>query len=161
MHCHVVEVASLQELTVAKRLEVRTFVPLYVREIRHARRITQRTYPLYSRYIFAWFDSREHREVLMTRGVRGVLHRAGSDLPAIVPERVIAGIRAVTGCADYTLGERLRVSGGRWDGLEGLFASKEEDRVMLLLSMLGRDIEIEVPRACVTRDLSVSETARY
>jgi transcriptional antiterminator RfaH len=128
----------------------RIFIPTYVREIRHARRVELRVLPLFSRYLFCWMHSSDVGNVRRVRGVADVLRRAGSLEPAFLPQAALDCLLTVSD-ADLKLGEMLRVCRGRWDGLQGLFMRREEERVILMISMLGKDVELSVPAAHVTK----------
>lgn len=141
---HVVETSSLSTLLIPQRLSaegIRVFVPTYTRKTHHTRRGEVKTYSLYGRYVFAWFDASQLRTVLKCKGVVGVLRKAGSIQPSVVDDALVEGIAAVVD-PGFLPGEPVRVTCGRLEGLDGLFSRCEDDRVMVMLSMLGRKVEM-------------------
>lgn len=153
---HVIESSTLEIEAVARRLQGEgwdALAPMYEREVRHARRIEKRRYPLYGRYLFAWFDPQDMGRILRVRGVAGVLRRAGSRLPAVVSDAVVEGIDETVRLPEFEVGDELVVVRGRMEGMRGLFARREEDRVFLLLSLLGKEVEMPFP----VKSLSKSE----
>ena len=87
---------------------------------------------------------------------RGVvdLVRNGSD-PIDVPEPIIAGVKAREDENGYVLlgnnlglarGDRFRIGGGAFfDQIAVFEAKRDEDRVIALLSLLGRQVTVQVP----------------
>lgn len=148
---HVVECGSLDVLGLARRLECKTYVPVYSREIRHARRVEVRAMPLYGRYFFAWFDRTELRSVLRVRGVVGVLRKAGSIHPAEVPDAFVEGLRNTIIETDFELGDDVEISHGSWKGFRGALSGVEEQRVKVMFSMLGRECGIWIDKHEVSR----------
>lgn len=134
---------------------IKALCPMYSREVRHARRTELKSYPLYSRYMFAWLEDDQLREVLSIRECFNVLRKAGSPRElAIVPDRVI---EALDYCGienrPFAVGEELIVKHGNWEGVCGLFSRDEDERVFLLFKMLGREVEIPFHRHEVGKTL--------
>lgn len=143
---NVVELSTVNTVALADRLiaeGIRAYAPLYNAEIRHARRVEIRRLPLYGRYIFAWIDEGQLRSVLKTRGVVSVLHKAGSIEPAVVDDRIVELCGYVESVTDFNRGDEVMIRGGRWDGLCGLFDKREDRRITIMLSMLGKTVPYE------------------
>lgn len=150
---YVVEGTSLDVERLAARVPCRTYVPTYMREIHHARRVETRAFPLYGRYFFAWFDTSALRSVLRVRGVVGVLRRAGSILPAMVDDAFVEGLKSTTIMEDFELGDDVEIRGGRWNGFQGIFSKNDGKRMAVMFSMLGKDCEMWVDRNEIIRPL--------
>lgn len=111
---------------------------------------------LFSRYLFVQADHL-HQSVAPIRSTRGAvgLVRFGG-VPAVVPDEVIALIRAraeaETGLhADPTRsfrkGDRVAVAEGPFAGLEGIFTSDDgERRAVILMELLGKTHRVRVSR---------------
>jgi hypothetical protein len=144
MPAAVVQTSVIDARSVAGRIGwARTWVPVYSREVRHARRVEVRTFPLFSRYFFAWIEPDDVGKIKKVRGVVDVLRKAGSTEPSYVREDALACLGDVAQ-PEYKIGDMLRIAHGRWAGLEGLFSRREDERVFLLISILGKDIEVPV-----------------
>lgn len=132
-----------------ERQEFQAWLPRLEREVRIRGRWQTRIEPLFPRYLFlrgtAGVD--DFSTVRSTRGV-GDFVRFGVD-PAIVPDQVIEYLQATadpdTGihhlgnpASRFKAGDRVLVLEGPFAGLEGvLLQEKGEDRVIVLLSILG------------------------
>lgn len=115
-----------------------------------------RTESLFPRYVFLHSDPslQSLAPVRNTRGVCTIVRFGGE--PARVPDAVIDQIRSrMDGdCGFVRLtppalepGAKVRIHEGPFSGLDAIFtAAHGEDRVRLLLSMLGTEREIVVPR---------------
>jgi hypothetical protein len=108
-----------------------------------------RTFPLFSRYFFAWIYPEDVGKIKRVKGVVDVLRRAGSTEPAYVPEAALELLDYPI--VDFNCGDHLMVVRGQWEGLQGLFLRREEDRVFFLISMLGRKVEHSVPAFHVSK----------
>ena len=112
------------------------------------------TEALFPGYLFARFDLVESlRRVQSCRGVRGVVH-FGSRWPAI-PEAAIRELQLRLGeetvrvlTPEFQPGDRVRISGGAFHGLEALVSQvlSGRERVAVLLEFLGRQTTVEVSR---------------
>jgi transcriptional antiterminator RfaH len=110
------------------------------------------TESLFPNYLFARFDWRTSlRLIHHTGGVAGIVH-FGSRWPTI-PDVAIAELRSAIGeeelrTIDATLdvGQEVRISGGAFDGLEGVVTRiiPGRQRVAVLLDFLGRQATVEV-----------------
>ena len=127
------------------------------RTVRAASGMVVRTESLFPRYVFIHSDPsiQSLEPVRSTRGVTTIVRFGG--VPAIVPDLVIEQIRARIDVDDgfvklappeMLAGTRVRINEGPFSGLDAIFAARHgEDRVRLLLTMLGSEREIVVPRS--------------
>jgi transcriptional antiterminator RfaH len=122
--------------------------------VSHARRRELALRPLFPRYLFAGIDgaAMRWRPILSTFGVSDVV-RAG-DRPAPVPGQVVAAIRTreQEGAFDgldlqhrLRPGELVRVTAGAFEDMVGRLAElRDQDRVVVLLDLLGRAVRAEL-----------------
>jgi len=115
-----------------------------------------RTESLFPRYVFLRSDPslQSLAPIRSTRGVTGVVRFGGE--PASVPDAVIAQILARIdpedgfvrlGVPDLLPGAAVRINEGPFTGLDAIFVSyHSDDRVRLLLQMLGSEREIVIPK---------------
>jgi transcriptional antiterminator RfaH len=135
------------------------YFPRYRKTRSHARRRDVVAAPLFPRYIFVGFDAMNAawRSIRSTRGVIDLV-RHGVD-PVPVPEGAIDEIRAREDDGGYILlgkhlrlarGDRFRIDSGPFASCEAIFeAKKDEERVIALLSMLGREVSVVLPIGAV------------
>lgn len=131
------------------------YLPQFLKRRRHARKTDYVKTPLFPRYMFVRLDlgQMRWRPVLSTIGVS---HLVGNDgRPSAVPVGLVEDIRAHEG-PDGTVpapvdvpfedGQAVRIESGAFASQVGFFKClAENDRVALLLDMLGRKIEVRVP----------------
>lgn len=129
--------------------------PRYLRKVRHARRLQERISSLFPRYLFVSFErtAPSWRSIRSTRGVIDLV-RNGLD-PVPVSNDLIVGIRAredESGCVlvgrqiSLKKGQSFRLRDPAFAGQELIFdCQKDNDRVVALLSMMGREFSVEVP----------------
>jgi transcriptional antiterminator RfaH len=127
--------------------------------ISHARRRQSVLRPLFPRYLFAGVDraSMRWRPILSTRGVSGVV-RAG-DEPVPVPAGLVAALRAQEAAGLFNriaarpalkVGELVRVTVGAFQEMVGqLIEMRDQDRVVVLLELLGRKVRAQLESAAV------------
>src|SRR3546814_9257678 len=136
-----------------------TYLPRRMKERRHARRCERVTAPLFPRYLFVELDlgAQRWRAVNGTFGVSYLV--AMGERPAPVPSGIVEAIRAredehglveVPAESPFRRGETVRITGGALSDQTGLFeAMDDRQRIVVLLSMLGRDLRVRVPAATV------------
>jgi transcriptional antiterminator RfaH len=130
------------------------YLPRYRTWISHARRRQIMLRPLFPRYLFAGveFNSMRWRPILSTIGVTDVV-RAG-DEPTTVPPEIVTAIREreKVGAFDRVdprrslrLGGLVRVTAGAFEDMVGrLVELRDEDRVVVLLELLGRAVRAQL-----------------
>jgi transcriptional antiterminator RfaH len=138
-----------------------TYLPCYRKRRSHARRIEMVQAPVFPRYLFIQMD--EHaapwRAVRSTVGVADIV-RLG-DRPAPLPEGIVEAIQAredgdgMVSLAAPNLfhkGEKLQIGAGAFQGQTGLFeCAGDDERVVILLELLGRGVRVSVPVMDVAR----------
>jgi transcriptional antiterminator RfaH len=132
------------------------YLPHYRRRIRHARRDGVALRPLFPGYLFVRLDPELHRwrSINGTIGVRRIL--TDGDGPRCVPDTIVDEIIAredETGAIKlispiFAPGQAVRLAGGPFADVSGLFEeARDENRVVLLLSLLGREVRVVAPAA--------------
>lgn len=131
------------------------FLPRYRKRRRHARRTDWVNAPLFPGYLFVRLDTAltQWRPILSTVGVRDLI-RFG-DRPTPVPvglveeisrRRNAAGLLEIHQPAPFEQGESVRILSGPLTNAVGLFDCEDDDqRVMILLDMMGRQVRVRVP----------------
>ncbi len=131
------------------------YVPLCRKLHRHARRTEAVKAPVFPRYVFVALDLTADRWNSVN-GTRGICHlvRYG-DRPAAVPEGIVEAYRAqendhgfvsLASLALLERGARLRMLDGAFAGQTGRYERMTADeRLVLLLDVLGREVSISVP----------------
>lgn len=134
------------------------YLPRYRRRVRHARRNEIVLRPLFPGYLFVNLDPERcrWRSINGTVGVREIL--TNGDTPLAVPDRIIDEIRAredESGAVKlvaptFARGQVVRLLEGPMADVNGLFEEmRDENRVVLLVSLLGRKVRMQVPAAAV------------
>lgn len=136
-----------------------TYLPLYQRTRRHARKTETVARPLFPRYLFVGLDlARDRwRAIQSTFGVSNLV--ISGDTPLAMPDGVVEQIRArESGEGFVTLGLPAGIGpGSRVRLIEGIFADSkgileriaDDRRVAILLELLGREVRVFVPAASV------------
>ena len=138
-----------------RRQGYEVFLPKYLKRRKHARRIDWVSAPMFPRYLFVSIDPETTPwwAIRSTVGVSSLI--CFGDNPAAIPEDVITEIKARqdenglvkthAGCA-FNSGDRVRIIDGPLNDLEGLFESPtDEERVTVLLNLMGREVRVHVP----------------
>ena len=131
------------------------YLPRYLKRRRHARRVEAVRRPLFPRYLFVRFDreTARWRSINGTFGVAHLVCRGNEPVP--VPDQVIAAIQAyhnddglvvLDHPASFRPGQILEIVDGPLAWHTGLFQRLDEnERVVLLLDLLGRQVAATVP----------------
>lgn len=149
-HQHEKVVAEMLE---AKGLEV--FLPLYESIRRWKDRSKVLALPLFPCYVFVRGAADRRLQVVSTPGVHMILTR-GEQI-ALVPEEEIEAIRrTVNGSFRVEphpflkVGERVRVTRGSLEGVEGILIRKKNVyRLILSVNMLAQSVAVEINAADV------------
>jgi transcriptional antiterminator RfaH len=135
------------------------YLPKFKKTRRHARKVEEVLAPLFPRYLFVGIDLEVDawRSVQGTRGVSYLLVR--DNQPAVVPSRIIQGLKnqenaegllPVDSMALFTKGEKVRVLEGAFKDYVAVFEKMDDkQRVQLLLSCLGRELNVYLPSYAV------------
>jgi transcription elongation factor/antiterminator RfaH len=151
-----------RETQAARQLEnqnFRVFVPRILKSRRHARKFEMVRAPLFPRYIFIALDlGRDRwRSVNGTIGVDRLLTRGGEPEP--VPRGLVEQLTeaaspdgVVRGCRPLKEGQRVRVTTGPFADLIGTLERLDDnDRVRVLLDILGGKVPVLLPGSVVTQ----------
>ena len=135
------------------------FLPRYLKRRSHARRVTVGPAPLFPRYLFVSFDASQQRwrAIRSTRGVIDMV--SNGDTPVPVPEAVINEIESRRDADGFVVvarhlglkrGSRIRIDAGPFAAYEAIFESQRDaDRVVALLSLMGREVVVQLPISAV------------
>lgn len=131
------------------------YLPQRLKERRHARRIDTVKIPLFPRYLFVELDLATDgwHAINGTYGV-GYLITMGARASA-VPPGIVEAIRArenaeglveIAEACPYAAGDVIEITHGAFADQTGIFKCGDDNqRVTLLLSMLGREMEVRLP----------------
>lgn len=135
------------------------YLPRYLKRRRHARRTDTVRAPLFPGYLFVFMDvaRTRWRAIRSTIGVRHFI--CVGEKPLAVPPGVVEDIRAredegglvpVAPPVPFQPGEEVRVTAGALREQVGWFQRvTDRERVVILLSLLGRQVPIVVPLGAV------------
>ena len=135
------------------------YLPRYRTEIRHARRRQTVLRPLFPRYLFAGIDreAMRWRPILSTVGVSDLVRSGDEPLP--VAREIVEALRAQEGAGTFDslahrrlppVGELVRISAGAFEDMIGrLIELREQDRVVVLLDLLGRKVRAQIEAVSV------------
>lgn len=135
------------------------YLPRRLKQRRHARRVDTIAVPLFPRYIFVAFDTSADRWQAVN-GTHGVSNLVGAgEHPSAVPGGVIEAIReredaeGLVNIGDpdrFAPGEAVEITQGALADQVGIFkCANDNQRVTLLLDLLGRETEIQLPAAAI------------
>lgn len=136
-----------------------TYLPRYLKQRKHARKIELVARPLFPRYLFVALDLAfdQWRSIQSTLGISQIV--LAGEMPTPVPGGVVDEIRAREAEDGYV---KIGLSPGLKPGskvrlLDGVFADavgvleriSDDRRVAILLSLLGREVRMSVPSESV------------
>ena len=135
------------------------YLPRYLKRRRHARRTDTVLAPLFPSYLFVSFNILRDRwtSIRSTLGVVNLISRDSAPVP--VPAGIVDGIRKqeddrgfirlIKRCA-LRPGEKVVITAGAFVDQIGLLANYSDDeRVTVLLSLLGRSTTVTFPLDCI------------
>ncbi len=159
MTCWYVAYTQVQgEALAVRHLErqgFKAFAPVYRKLRRHARRRELVRAPLFPRYVFVALDLSADRW-RSVNGTRGVCHLiCNGERPTPLARGVVEAIQAAADVEGYASlaslalfdrGAKVRVIDGNFTGQTAVYDRMTSDeRVVLLLDMLGRPVEVKLP----------------
>ena len=132
-----------------------TYLPLYLKKRRHARRTEIVRSPLFPRYLFVFLDM-ERMAWRAINSTFGVIHLVcQGERPVPVPEGIMSGLKGretPDGLIElptrplFGAGDPVRIVEGAFSDRVGLFQGQtDQQRVNLLLDMLGRQVKVTLP----------------
>ncbi len=131
------------------------YLPRYLKRRRHARRIDWVATPLFPRYLFVGMDLAlaRWRAIRSTIGIAGLI--CHGDRPTPVPEGIVEAIQArednkgvvtLPAAPLFDKGDPVQITEGALRGLSGLYeGTTDEERVIILLDLLGRQVRVRIP----------------
>ncbi len=137
-----------------------TYLPRYLKRRRHARRVDTVAAPLFPRYLFVSIDRavQRWRSIQSTVGVSRLVCN-GED-PASIADGVIDGLKrredelgfvSLNQRPRFAIGEQVRIVDGIFANCLGLFDGlSDNERVAVLLDMLGRKVRVALDELSVT-----------
>jgi transcriptional antiterminator RfaH len=141
------------------RQGMHTYLPRYLKRRSHARRVEMVPAPLFPRYLFiaAETESPRWRSIQSTIGVTHLV--CNGDVPATVTNKVIEELRLrendrgfikLDQRGKYKQGDQLRLLDGAFVNCFGLYEGmRENDRIAVLLELLGRKVRVTVDAEAV------------
>jgi transcription elongation factor/antiterminator RfaH len=149
-----------RELYAARQLanqDFRTFVPRYLKNRRHARKVETISAPLFPRYIFVVVDRTRDRwrSINGTLGVDRLLMYGGEPQPVphgVVENLITAGDLEGNIRFDLQLkeGQAVKVMAGPFADLVGQLEGLDDNgRVRVLLEILGGKVRVALPQKLV------------
>lgn len=142
----------------------KVFFPKYKEMIMQRKKQVLRIQPLYPSYIFVCFDINESKWKCInnTRGVAGILGMSGEDSASALPRGFVEDMlrrvdrngfvelfESVVNLVKMSPGDKVRIKDNRYSGLVGICCESTEKRVSLFLTLLNREIRIELPVSAV------------
>ncbi len=131
------------------------YLPRFLKQRRHARRVDTTAEPLFPGYLFVALDlaAARWRSILGTVGVsRLICH---GETPAPVPAGVVEQIRGREDDSGWIVlhleqalkkGQKVEISEGPFSDQTGIFDGLDsKERVIVLLNLLGREVRARVP----------------
>jgi transcription antitermination factor NusG len=158
MHWYALTVRPQHEKAVADQLRAKvleSYLPLYRARRRWSDRIQTVDLPLFSRYVFCRFNFEARLKVLQISSIVSIVGFGGKPCP--IPDHEIETIQAVVGSGlpfspwpFLHIGQRVRVTQGALEGLEGILARKKSGyRVIVNMEMLNRAVAVEIEQDLV------------
>ncbi len=130
------------------------WLPEFNKRRRHARRTDWVRRPLFPRYLFVHLDldAERWRSVLGTVGIQALV--GGAEKPTPMADAVVEAIRArvdqeglvrINPAETLEAGDAVRIADGPFADLEGIFLDMgDNERVAIMLSLLGREVKVTV-----------------
>jgi transcriptional antiterminator RfaH len=141
------------------RQEFEIYLPRYQKRRRHARKTEMVAAPLFPRYLFVSVDMATHRwrSIQSTFGVARLV--CNGDEPAAVSDSVVEALKrrqddkgfvVLDQRPRFAVGDRVRVVDGAFADCLGLFeGTRDDERVTLLLDLLGRKVRVMIDELSV------------
>jgi transcriptional antiterminator RfaH len=132
------------------------YLPRYLKRRRHARRVETVAAPLFPRYLFvAVTPTQRWHSIHSTVGITRLV--VNGDVPAVLPAAVIEGLKGREDAKGFIRlerrfapGDKVRVCDGAFCDFLGLFEDiSGDDRVAILLDLLGRKVRVVLDRAMI------------
>ncbi|PYX49866.1 MAG: hypothetical protein DMG79_07560 [Acidobacteria bacterium] len=152
---YAVRTRSRHEKLVARQLEsqgIQNFLPVITKISNWSDRKKEVELPLFSGYAFVRLDhaSGDRVRVLQTQGVVNFVGVQGAGIP--IPDQEIENINTLLSSrVSYQerpylhVGQRVRVTGGALDGVEGILAAENSDHSLVIsVGLIQRSLSVRV-----------------
>lgn len=113
--------------------------------------------PLFPRYVFVWTEGLNWGTIRNTRGICYIIKN--DNKPVEIPGSVIMEIQSrmkdgvikldEPPAREFKENQKIRIIAGRYAEMDGLFVSREKDRIIALVSMMGRMVKAKIPEKSV------------
>ena len=136
------------------------YCPTYDKVVRHARKKTIKKKPLFPSYIFVQSSDRGRswRPILSTSGVRSLVMQGNK--PGVLPRKFVEELKVCERNGELSrraepklnAGDKVILTEGAFQDFIGqvLFA-QEDDRVWLMLDLMGREVRVSQRAASIRR----------
>jgi transcriptional antiterminator RfaH len=137
----------------------RAYLPRYLKQRRHARRLETVPAPLFPRYLFVAFDiaTERWRSIQSTLGVISLVFNG--DGPAVVPAGIVEQIKSSENARGFIelknglkfrRGDKIHIMGGVFEELSAVLDRVDDgSRVTVLLELLGRRVRVMLDSGCI------------
>lgn len=144
--------AEMRAVLNLERQGFATYLPRYLKQRRHARRVDIVPAPVFPRYLFVAIDLARQRwlSIRSTVGVSRLVTQGDAPMP--VPDGIVesligrhdeTGFVRLLAPPGLQVGDRVRVLGGAFEEALGLLEQiTDEQRVTILLDLLGRKVRV-------------------
>tara|TARA_B100001013_G_C24612251_1_gene443698 strand:+ start:839 stop:1336 length:498 start_codon:yes stop_codon:yes gene_type:complete len=137
-----------------KKLGLKVYLPLYKKQISHSRKITMRSYPLFSRYLFVYFDINNaiYNNLKKLHGLENFIKLG--DKFVNIKEEVIKkfkdnedenGYINVVNFFNLVKGKKYKFSSGVFKNLHAIFVGKLNDKYKVLVRMFNKELNLVLP----------------
>lgn len=124
-------------------------LPLCRSRRRWSDRLKEIDQPLFAGYVFCRFDVNKRLPILITPGVSHIVGAGKTPVP--VADEEIESLKSIMASGVparpwpfLRLGQKVRVTGGSLEGLEGILIGKKPYRLVVSLSILQRSVAVEI-----------------
>ena len=142
------------------QIPLHTYLPLYKKTRRHARRTDTVLAPFFPKYLFTEFDldMQNWSRINSTIGVNQLI-KFGSQ-PSTIPKNLIDEIRSretIDGVISLNRqlkikrGDQVTVINGAFSDHSGIFECQDDEkRVVIMLNLMGRDVRVQLPTEAIS-----------
>jgi transcriptional antiterminator RfaH len=153
-HWYVIYTKPQKEEFAQSNLKLKGVEPLFLRLLLPGySRSRKRIVPLFPNYLFVRIDlATEYCAVLWSPGVKCFVQF--NDVPRPLDDEIVEYLMGQTNTegiiaarSDLKVGQEVRVCGGAFDGIVGMIQNipDAKGRVRILMQLLNRDINVELP----------------
>ncbi len=133
------------------------FLPVHTVARRWKDRMKELSLPLFPCYLFLWGELKRKSEIVTTPGFHSFV--GFGDQPITIPQEEIEAVRqainsgsTVEPCPYLRFGDKVRISSGPLEGIEGILVRKKNGcRLVLSVDLLEKSVAVEVDSFVVER----------